>query len=198
MIFLTFKFLKLAFRALIAVLVGAGIYLVVTVVQVLIASRAPSSPSSVATAHAAVVLVNTAKGAQLTRELGDAATLLIDNRVRTVVLAGPKGATASADRYLHEHLKNETVQTATTTGAQPFVAVASKVGADHSVIVVTDPYRALWARGAAGAAGLKPQVLAVSESKQGFGGAVDEVCAQAAAVAISRMIGYGHLGWLSG
>jgi uncharacterized SAM-binding protein YcdF (DUF218 family) len=189
-------------RKLVSLLITAAIaYLILSGVQVVLASRASSSPSAYHRASAIVVLgasiANEPSKTAFTRRLTTAATLYAAHLSRRVIVTGTGDSEASqgvidlASSWLESHGVPDTV--ITPVGATDAVGglrgVDRSLGNGSTVLVVTNAIDDLWTKGAAASAGLSPQVVPAAGSKVAVYTEVAPLARQASGVAAGRIIG---------
>ncbi len=157
-------------RLIYLVVVVAFIYLVVTSIEVVTASRASGAPSAVTPADAIVVIGSatppTGISADLKARCEQAAALFADHKARLVITTGgparpgdPPEA-AVADRCLRGHGVTDVKEVAGATVPAQLAAIGRLLpaGAQKTVILVADPLQTKWLRAVAVAEKLDPQV----------------------------------------
>ena len=195
--------------------IGAFIYVVVAVVQVLLASKTSQVPANVPVSSAIVVVgppgSNGSSGAVVNR-LEQALTLFQAKRAPLIIVTGISSATggSAASAAGAGQLQNEShflqqqglqakfikqVEGATDSGV--LAGVEKIVGHGAKVIIVSDPLSSLRLRGIASSAGLTPEISPGTPPSTGFLTDVGRVWQQAAAVAEGRVLGWGSSGWAS-
>ncbi|MGH9297813.1 MAG: hypothetical protein ACRDZP_07550 [Acidimicrobiales bacterium] len=204
------------FRRLLYLAVGVAIaYLVVTGVQVLTASRAPSVPGAVDRASAIVVVADAAPGqkkapsSDLAARCNHALELRTAHKSALVIVVAPSGRASKTSRnesavavaYLESRKVPARSIRAVVGGDVPagLRVVASRFPAKRhdSVIIVGDSVQTLWLEHVARAVGLKAQMSPSSPHLsvlQKIGG----IAIQAAAVAWGHLFGFGETGWIAG
>jgi len=199
------------FRRLVYLLVVlAFVYLVVTSIQVVTASRTSAAPSAVAPADAVVVIGSatppTGISADLKARCEQAAALFVRHKAPLVITTGgpaaaedPSEASVAA-AYLRHHgvAKVEVVPAPTVPAQLAEVARLLSPRAEKSVILVADPLQTKWLRAVAVAENLTAQMSPGPAPKGSFWGALGVVWSQSVAVAIGRVFGYQHTGWIGG
>jgi hypothetical protein len=191
-------------RLIYLVVVVAFIYLVVTSVEVVTASRASGAPSAVTPADAIVVIgsatPSTGISADLKARCEQAAALFADHKARLVITTGgparpgdPPEA-AVADRCLRGQGVTDVKEVAGAT----IPAQLLPAGAHETVILVADPLQTKWLRAVAVSEKLDPQVSPGPAARGSFWGDVGVIWSQSVAVALGRIVGYQHTGWIGG
>jgi hypothetical protein len=199
------------FRRLIyLVVMVAFIYLVVTSIQVVTASRVLHAPSAVAPADAIVVIGSATPPSGISADLRarcEQGVALFDAHKAPVVIVtgGPAGAgdpteASVAETYLHHHgvAKVEEVPGATIPAQLGAAETLLSGDPGRSVILVADPLQTKWLRGVAAAEKLTAEVSPGPAPKGTFWGDVGVIWNQSLAVAFGRIVGYGHTGWIGG
>jgi len=200
--------LKIAMKIVSLLVTAAVAYLVLSAIQVVLASRTSTDLSTFHRADAVAVdgTVGTGAtlGSDLTARLTTAAAVVKSGLAPRVVgvLNTPPGsdpaATAQAAAILTQNgLSPGQYQITSTAGGTSWLQiVASHIGGSKPpVIVVTDAIDALWTKGAATGAGMTPQIDPAAGSKvflwKEFGSLVRETTG----VAAGRIIGDGRASW---
>jgi uncharacterized SAM-binding protein YcdF (DUF218 family) len=199
--------IKLAIRLIELIVLAAIVYLVVTGVQVVEASRIPTNPA--AAPHADDIVVLSAPltagvpGPDLIARLEQAASLYRLGRAHRVVLSGPVSApgVASETSVAGDWLGAHGVPAAdrlTVPGANASAqlrAVGAVLGPDTPVLVVTDAIDAMWTERAAPEDGLSVTVVPALGSEPLFLKELGAVWRETSAVAAGRIIGFGRASW---
>lgn len=190
------------------VVAGAAVYVVVTAVQVVLASlgsfRAPAGEAS------AIVVIGaptegSRPGADLRARCEEALTLFVEHRAREVVVLGgpsrPGGPTeaAVAGRFLLasglpradlSELPLSSVPAAFSLLARRFP------GRDHRrVLLVGDRLEVLWLGGLAASDRIDAGEVPVTPPGVGLLAGFGHVWVEAAAVALGRVVGFGRTAW---
>jgi hypothetical protein len=190
------KLASLLFTALIA-------YLVLSAVQVVLASRASTDPGDLHRARAIAVDGPVARGSKLgtdlTARLSTAVSLVkADLAPRLiVVLVTPKGANpaparAAATTYLERNglSRAQITVSDSTSGTDGLRKIASELGGiDPKAIIVTDAIDVLWTKGAAASAGITPQIDPAAGSKVSLWQEIGPLARETSGVAAGRIIG---------
>jgi hypothetical protein len=199
------------FRRLVYLLVVlAFIYLVVTSIQVVTASRISGSPSAVTPADAIVVIGSATSPSGISADLKarcqQAAALFAIHKAPLVITTGGPAAAGDpseatiAQAYLRDHgvAKVEVVGAPRVPAQLAEVASLLPTGGARTVILVADPLQTKWLRGVAAAEKLTAEVSPGPAPKGSFWGALGVVWSQSVAVALGRVVGYQHTGWIGG
>jgi vancomycin permeability regulator SanA len=200
--FFFLKPIKWAIKSVFMVIFGLVAYVVVSAVQVVMASGAAPA----ATAGAIVVPGSTAAGqgspdADLVARLQGAVDLFKAKVAPTIVVVGPASTTgasvpSSAEGWLTSAgVPASAIRAVASSNASEFSAVAATIGTSAPVIIVTDAVDALWSRSAAAAAGLQASVAAAPGSKVAVVNEVGSLIREATGIAAGRIIGYHNASW---
>lgn len=204
--------LSLLRRAPSLLILGALIYLIVSGVQVVDASRVSTAVAAQPDAQAIVLLTapapNGQPGATFSGRLQEALLLYRAHRAQRILLSDPTTGSATAaaggpsaasvgTRWLESQQVPASAVTVLPAGAAPaaFQSTAALLGSGARVIVVADAIDTLWSKGAADAAGLVATVAPAVGSEQPIYGQVVPIVEQAAGVAVGRVAGYGRTNW---
>ena len=193
--------IRVAMKVVSLLITAAIAYLVLSAVQVVLASRASASPSAYHDASAIVVLGAPAPGGtpgtDLTGRLDTAVALYGAHLSNRVLVTGSGGNAASAgvvqasSAWLAAHgVPSSAVGTVDSEDAiGGLKGAVTSLGHGASVLVVTDAIDVLWTKGAATSAGLMPQVVPASGSKVAIYTEIGPLARQTAGVAAGRIIG---------
>ena len=212
--------LRWALRIPSLILTAAVVYVVVSGVQVIVASRQAVPTSAMAGSRAIVVLPAALEGSAPSPDLlgrleearslyqaGVAPTVLVAAVPQTSSGSSPAGApstgpspSAIARAWLvGQHVgAGAVVALHSTTAAETLSAAAALLGTPAKVVVVTDAMDALFSRGAAAADGLQAVVAPAVGSSSIAVSELGPLWRQATGVAVGRVIGYGRVGWAGG
>ncbi len=198
------RWLRWIRRLLSLVVLAAFVYLVISSVQVVGASRTTLAAEKAQKADA-VVVIGTSPGDDLTLRCEDAVTLVRAGRAPMVITTGPApshGGTSEA-AVVAKCLKSHGITHVVTVPLSPIptqLAYVARhlVASGHRVILVADPLQTKWLSELAAAEGLKAQVVAVPAPKGGFWDDVGTIWGQSVALAIGRIVGFPHTGWIGG
>jgi uncharacterized SAM-binding protein YcdF (DUF218 family) len=195
------------------IVVGLLCFVVVSVVQVIMASEVSQDPSAVQPAAAIVVLgeptPNGAVPADLRSRLEQALVLLQAKRASRIIVTGattPGGketeATVEATFLVKQGVSpSQIVQIAAINDPGALSAIKAlalpSVGGHETVILVSDPLDGLRLRATAAADGLVPEISPATPPARGFWTDVGAVWTQAVAVSEGRVRGFGSTGWAS-
>jgi hypothetical protein len=199
--------IKLAIRLVELIVLAAVVYLVVTGVQVVEASRLATDASSAPRAGDIVVLSAPLEagspGPDLVDRLEQVATLYRLGRAHRVVIAGPVGEpgkaseTSVASDWLGAHGVPASARLTVpgATASAQLRAVGTALGSDTPVLVVTDAIDAMWTERAAPEDGLSVTVVPAVGSEPFFFKELGPVWRETSAVAAGRIIGFGRASW---
>jgi hypothetical protein len=199
------------FRRLVyLVVLLAFVLLVVTSVQVVVASRSTLGLAQVKPADAIVVIGSPTGTGPLAPDLKlrceEAVSLYQAGRARKVFTTGSSssaGAPAEASAAA-ACLRAHGVRHVTAVPVSPIPAQLSQVSrllgssAGTSVILVADPLQTKWLEGVASAENLHAQVATVPAPKGSFWSDVGTIWGQSVAVALGHLVGYENTGWIGG
>ena len=191
-------------RVVLLVVLAAFVYLVVSSVQVVAASRTTLSAEH-ADKAAAVVVIGTSPGSDFTLRCEDAVTVVRAGRAPEAITtgAGSSGGTSEAvlmARCLRSHdIKHVTTVPISSIPAQ-LAWVAHHLGGSSGrhVILVADPLQTKWLEELAASEGLRAQVVAVPAPKGSFFDDIGTIWGQSVALALGRVVGFSHTGWIGG
>jgi uncharacterized SAM-binding protein YcdF (DUF218 family) len=193
--------LKVAMKVISLLITAAIAYLILSAVQVVLASRASTAASDYHRASAIVLLGAPAPGGtpgtDLTRRLETAASLYQAHLAGRVVVTGSGTAAASAEgvgaatTWLTSHgIPGGAIESVSSTDAVGGLkGAAATLGRGTTVLVVTDAIDALWTKGAAASAGLTPQIVPAADSKVTLYTEIGPLLRQTTGVAAGRIIG---------
>ena len=199
--FILVKALKWTLRALLVVALGVFVYLVITVIQVLAASQASQTPSSVAEAKAVLVMGEPTKpdlSKDVVNRLEQALSLYTAKRAPLIVIPGASGGVLQEQaaleiRFLEQQgLARSHIE---LVGGSDDTSVLSSTArlmgrGTPKVIIVSDPLDALRLRASATAAGLTGEISPATPPPTGFFTDVGSVWRQATTVAAGRVFGF--------
>lgn len=212
--------LRWALRIPSMIITGVVLYVVVTGVQVIIASR--QGPPSAGQGQAAAIvvlpapLVGDAPSPDLLARLEEARSLARAGVARQVFVAatpasaapspgaapatsGPSPSAIARAWLVAQGLPaSSVVALHSTTAAETLSAAAVTLGTPNSVVVVTDAMDALFARGAAASDGLQAVVAPAVGSSAIAWSDLGPLWKQATGVAVGRVIGYSRASWADG
>jgi uncharacterized SAM-binding protein YcdF (DUF218 family) len=200
--FIFVKALKWTLRALLVVVLGVFVYLVVTVIQVLAASQASQTPSSVAEAKAVLVMGEPTKpdlSKDVVNRLEQALSLYTAKRAPLIVIPGASGGVLQEQaaleiRFLEQQglARSHIELVGGTDDASVLSSAAKLLGRTGTprVILVSDPLDALRLRASATAAGLTGEISPATPPPTGFFTDVGSVWRQATTVAAGRVFGF--------
>jgi hypothetical protein len=198
MLFLPFKIAIKVISLLITALVA---YLVLSAVQVALASRATSNPADLHPSSAIVVdgpyEDSGALGSDLTDRLQTAGILYAAHLAPRVVvsLVGDPASRASATGAITTLLQQSGVPASAitplsaTSGTDGLKQIAQTLGPEATTLIVTDAIDVLWTKGAATSAGLEPVIVPATHSKVGLYTEVGPLVRETSGVAAGRIIG---------
>jgi uncharacterized SAM-binding protein YcdF (DUF218 family) len=204
-----FWWIKWPLRILGLIVFGLVIYLVVSVVQVLTASRATQVPSAVSPAAAIVVMGESQSGktlsADTTNRLEQALTLYEAKRAPVVIVAAPTSGPLGTNEleleiaYLEaQGLRGDHIERVIASDDPSALSGVKKL-VGHTdggkVILVSDPLNSMRLRSTASSDGLAPEISPGTPPDYGLWNDVGKVWNQALAVAVGRVIGFGQTGW---
>jgi hypothetical protein len=187
-------------------------YLVVTSVQIVTASRAPSAVAAVRPA-AAIVVIGTPAGrsgtsADVRARCSQAATLFHGGRSHHLVTTGgrpapgdPVEAAVLAKCLIANAVPKRDIDelpVSTVTGQLQSVAQLYPRSSGASVIVVADPLETKWLLSVASSSGLRAVASPALAPKRSFLSTIGYIWNQSLAVGFGRIFGYDHTGWVSG
>jgi hypothetical protein len=195
------------------VVVGLFCFVVVSVVQVIMASEVSQDPSAVQPAAAIVVLgeptPNGTVPADLRSRLEQALVLLQAKRAPRIIVTGSttpggKETEASVEASFLEKQgvsRSQIVQIGAVNDPVALSAIKAQrlpsAGTQATVILVSDPLDGLRLRATAAADGLVPEISPATPPARGFWTDVGAVWTQAVAVSEGRVRGFGSTGWAS-
>ena len=170
------------------VLVAAG-YFIVTAVQVITASRAPSAVG-VGRNEPAIVVV--ASSTDLKSRLNHASALRSAHRApRIVIVATTSREVSTARRYLATHgVPPASVSAVVATDVPTGLADVARTRHLRRALVVADTWQTLWLTHVASAVGIRVVASPVSPHES-FATTAGTVAGQAATVAWGRIVGFG-------
>ncbi len=197
---------RLVFRFIPLVVIGAIVYVIVCGVQVVTASSISTAPTAVRRATAIVVLGQRATAAErsdLVARLRQAALLYRNGRASRVVVtwsspsAGSVGSGSYESKWLEAHgvVSSVLTELKASNAATALSRVAILLGRERSVIVVTDAIDALWTEGAGAGDGLSVQVSPPPSSKKFVFFELGPLVREATGVAAGRVFGFGRISW---
>ena len=198
--------IRLAIRLVSFIITGAIVYLVICAVQVVTASRLPTSPMKIRSASAIVVVDTPATSSSAVRDMASrlkwTSRLYSARRAKSVVIistrsSSPVPALNSAVHTLQSEgvPSSAVVRLSSSSLMQGFSDTASRLGHGASAIVVTDAIDALWTEGVSTADGLKVQISSPPSSQKIVFSELDQLWRQASGVAVGRVIGFGRTPW---
>jgi vancomycin permeability regulator SanA len=195
------------FRRLVYLVVAvAFLYLVVTSVQVIAASRSADTVAVVKPA-AAIVVIGSPTGALISPDLkarcDDAIALLQAGKARTIVVTGgssgsgdPTEASVAKNFLQSEGIAHVTMDPRSAVPSQLSFVRALVPRSSRRVTIVADPLQTKWLEDVASAENLDAQVVGAPVPKGGFWHDVGVIWGQTVAVALGRIIGYKNTGWI--
>jgi hypothetical protein len=199
--------IRWAIRLPVMLIVGAAAYVVVSGVQVLLASREVVPALSLGRPAAVVVLpaplVAGAPGADLTGRLEEALDLSRAGVASRIVVAGAPvrpgapspSAVARAWLVARGVPPSAILALDAPTASATLSTLPAVLGASARVVVVTDALDALFVRGAAAGDGLEA-VVEPAVGSRGIGTSMfGQLWRQATGVAAGRVIGFSHVSW---
>lgn len=190
-------------RLLYLVVLAAFIYLVVSSAQVVGASRT-TLPAEHAAKADAVVVIGTSPGNDLTLRCEDAVTVVRAGRAPVAFTTGPVPSTGGPSeaelsaKCLHSHGIAHVVTVPMSPIPTQLAYIARHLGTGRRVILVADPLQTKWLSELAASEGLHAQVVAVPAPKGSFFDAVGTIWGQSVALALGRIVGFPHTGWIGG
>ncbi len=199
--------IKIAMKLLSLLFSVVVVYLAVTAVQVILASRASASPGAYPSAAAIVVLGASAPGGtpgqRYTDRLETGASLYGAHLASRVILTGddPSGSSTSVTSAGATWLEGHGIPSGAVTTLPASSAVGGLRGVDatlptgSTVLVVTDAIDVLWTRGAAKSAGLSANVVPAAQSKVAAYSEVGPLWRETSGVAVGRIIGDLRASW---
>ena len=198
--------IRLAIRLVSLAITGAIVYLIISGVQVVTASRTTTDPTNVGAASAIVVLGSPAarsgSSADLRARLSWAARLYAAGRASKVAVAtSGSGGSVAGNSELVGALRgagvptSSIVQLSASGPSSELSAARRQFGDGARVIVVTDAIDALWTSGAATGDGLKPEVSSPPSSHKIVFSEAGQLWKEASGVAVGRAIGFGRATW---
>lgn len=196
------------------IVVGLFCFVVVSVVQVIMASEVSQDPGAVQVATAIVVMgeptPNATAPADLRSRLEQALVLLQAKRASRIIVTGgttPGGKETEASveaAFLEKQgiSASQITQIAAVNDPASLSAIkADEIPLGHqaplTVILVSDPLDGLRLRATAAADGLIPEISPATPPARGFWTDVGAVWTQAVAVSEGRVRGFGSTGWAS-
>lgn len=196
---------RLVRRIIELVVLAVVVYLAISAVQVVTASRAPGAVS-VAPREPVVVIVESGStsGPVLTSDftvrLHHALALYSDHRAPRLLVTGTSTKQALAGRgYLERHgVPASAISTVVATDV-PW-QLSSVVSTRHvrRALVVADAWQTLWVTHVATSAGLEAVMSPVTAPGSGKLAEAGGVLIQASAVAVGRVAGFGRTGFIGG
>lgn len=212
--------LRWALRIPSMILTGAIVYVAVSGVQVIVASRQGVPASGAGPAAAIVVLPASLEGSAPSPDLlgrleearslyraGVAPKVLVaaTSQASTSQVSGGSSATGPSPSAIARAWlvaqgvpAGSVVALHSTTAAQTLSAAAVLLAPPAKVVVVTDAMDALFTRGAAGADGLQAVVAPAVGSSAIALSDLGPLWRQATGVAVGRVIGYSRASWAGG
>jgi hypothetical protein len=196
---------RVFYRIVTLLIAAAVVYLVVTGVQVEIASRATRLPSRAE--HAAAIVVTGTPGtpnmsADYRAKLRIASSLFSRRLAPLLIVAVPSGASragalsAQRTKEFGSILKPHQVAAVLAADAgKEFSRVEKRIGRGHRVIIVTDAINALYMESCAASDGLVPEVVAPPASKKTVFSQISSLLRETSGVAVGRVIGFGNATW---
>lgn len=198
---------RIVYRIITLLISAAVVYVIVSGVQVEMASRSTLSPSR--TKHAAAIVVTGTPGMghmsdDFRTKLRLAWSLYSKGLAPVLVVAVPSGASRSGAlseqrmRELAPAVKPRDVTgiLAKSSGAE-FSRIENRFGRGKRVIIVTDAINALYMEGVASGDGLRPEVVAPVTSKKIVFSQISPLFREATGVAVGRVIGFANATWAS-
>jgi hypothetical protein len=194
------------------VLIGLFVYIALSVIQVLSASRASQEPYAVARTTFIVVMGEHDAAAAISTDtearLAQAMSLYGAGSGKKIVIgilpasAPPSGMSSTpVDRFLTDQgLPAADLAVVEATSDDSLLARVGDLavkGLSRNVIVVSDPLDNLRLRGDAASYGLLPQMSPATPSGSGVLGDGLTIGQQALAVAVGRVFGFSTTGWAS-
>lgn len=205
-------FIFKVFRRLVYLVAAAVfLYLVVTSVQVVAASRAPTAVAA-AVPSSAIVVVGTASGphavsTDLKARCNQAVALFNGHRARTVITTGgtpsatdPVEAAVLAHCIESNGVPRRDVRQIAVNGLPAQLQEVSQsypASSGAKVIIVADPLETKWVLGVAEAEGLKATVSPDPAPRPSIWSTIGKVWWQSVAVGFGRVFGYGNTGWVT-
>ena len=206
-------FVSRIFRRVVYLVVAAAfIYLVVTSVQVVAASRAPTAVAA-AVPSSAIVAVGTPSGphgvtADLHARCNQAVALFKGKRARVVITTGGRPSAADpveaavlahcVESYGVPRRDVEEIAVNGLPAQLHAVSLSDSASSGARVIIVADPLETKWVLGVAAAEGLKASVSPDPAPKPSIWSTLGKVWSQSLAVGFGRIFGYANTGWVSG
>lgn len=198
---------KLAFRLVSLLVFAIIVYVVVSGVQVDLASNIPAGTTGLNAAQAIVVLPGTltagAPSPDLLGRLQEALACYQDHLAPRLVVTGgaatatEPSASTVARNWLAQNgvpasaLSEETASDATSAMG----GLTALTGPSPNVILVTDAVATYWTRAVAKEKGITAQIAPASGSTVAFYREFGSLWNQASAVAVGRIIGFGRATW---
>lgn len=199
-----------ALRLLFLVVAGAAVYLVVTAIQVVLASLASFHPPR-ATGSTIVVVGAPTDGSRPSADLRarceEALGLFVDHRASTVLVLGgptrpgdpPEAAVAGRFLLAAGLPRADLVEMPVSSVPSAFSALARRFPGREGkrLLVVGDRLEVLWLRDLAASDRIDATEVPVTPPGVGLLAAFGHVWVEAAAVALGRVVGFGRTGWAS-
>jgi hypothetical protein len=187
--------LKIMMKLVWLVVLAAVVYVIVSGVQVVLASRIPPGTKMLSPAATIIVLGSSVEQSPLTADLSNRlqeGLKCFDDHLAPSITVTGAGMVAQLEL---DGVPRKDVQVVSGSSTAAQIQSAAAIGPGQRVIIVTDAMDAFWVRGTAVHYGLRPQIAPALSSERPFYEQLGTVLSQASAVAVGRVLGFERASW---